>query len=382
MELPIYNIIFNEDIDDISGICAMSFVEEPANEVQFLALSSQTKELNLNKNTKKQVLTGVVLRPEQLIYRYDTTYGEHYIKFSVEQIEKIAQKMMKTGLPLHNTTHQHEKQLQGHYLTELWIVENPNNDKSNELGFSDLPKGTLMCSYKIEDANYWNNEVMTGNVKGFSLEGYFDQERVKFSKNNNMNKKKKNTKKSLLSKLAAFLSDLDSVENADNTDSGTAYEIFTLANGTELYVDEDKFCTIDDEQAPAGEHPLADGSILVISDSGEFIETKSASQSANDPDEATAPQTLSKIAKLEAEAGEKDAEIASLKSEIAELKSKIAELEDKLKKEEETTTELRRAKPTAQPVTANLNKQSKPISEMEGHERMALALQQTLKNKK
>ncbi len=80
--------------------------------------------------------------------------------------------MMKTGLPLHSTTHQHNQNLSGNYLIELWIVENPQNDKSNELGFKNLPKGSLMASYKITDENYWNNEVMTGNVKGFSLEGF------------------------------------------------------------------------------------------------------------------------------------------------------------------------------------------------------------------
>ena len=168
MNIPIYNCIVEDGVNDITGIYAISFVDSPANEVDFIALKQEAKTpVYLNKNDQKQILTGVVLKPEQLIYRFSEQLGEYYIKFSAEQIERIAQKMMKTGLALQHTTHQHEKPLKGNYLTELWIVENPELDKSKALGFQDLPKGTLMCSYKIEDSEYWKNEVMTGHVRRF-----------------------------------------------------------------------------------------------------------------------------------------------------------------------------------------------------------------------
>lgn len=129
MNIPVYNCLINENIDDESGIYAMSFVDAPANEVDFVALSKQPRREYLSTDTKKQILTGVVLRPNQLIYRNDAHLGEYYIRFSADQIEKIAHKMMRTGIALHNTTHQHQAPLKGNYMTELWIVENPEKDK-------------------------------------------------------------------------------------------------------------------------------------------------------------------------------------------------------------------------------------------------------------
>ena len=152
MKLPVFDCLINENLEDESGIYAISFVDIPANEVDFVTLSAQkAKQELLCRDPKKQILTGVVLRPEQLIYRNDKNLGEYYIRFGAEEIEKIARKMMKSGVALHNTTHQHQQNLKGNYLTELWIVEDPEKDKSLALGFEPQTKGTLMCSYKIED---------------------------------------------------------------------------------------------------------------------------------------------------------------------------------------------------------------------------------------
>ncbi len=163
MNIPVYNCLIDENIDDATGIYAISFVDCPANEVDFVKLRRQQTEY-LNRDAQRQILTGVVLKPEQLIYRNTPQMGEYYIKFSAEQIRKIAQKMMRTGVALHNTTHQHAEPLAGNYMIELWIVEDPERDKSHALGFTDLPQGTLMCSYKIEDRNYWDEQVMAGHV--------------------------------------------------------------------------------------------------------------------------------------------------------------------------------------------------------------------------
>ena len=92
---------------DNTGIFAMSFVELPANESNFVTLKRQHP-VKLSINKQKQVLTGVVLIPDQLIYRNDSQLGEYYLKFSISEIERIALKMMRTGVALTTTTHQHE----------------------------------------------------------------------------------------------------------------------------------------------------------------------------------------------------------------------------------------------------------------------------------
>lgn len=409
MNIPVYNCLIDENENDDSGIYAMSFVDAPANEVDFVALNQQHKREYLNKDTHKQILTGVVLRPDQLIYRHDPQMGEYYIKFSADQIEKIAQKMMRTGIALHNTTHQHQAPLKGNYMTELWIVEDPANDKSRALGFGNLPKGTLMCSYKIEDSDYWNNEVMQGNVKGFSLEGLFFQETAlnkQYRHKNNTQIKQMNmnyrNKKSgnMFAKLAQFFLDIQAVEKADATTSGIAYVVFTLADGKEVFVDADGFATLDGEQLPAGDHPLADGNTMSVDDQGQFVGTKEASQKSDKPQDATAPEALSArirrarladVTSTDPKAttdpqASKDDETSSnesvdvLKAKIADLESKLAELAGLAKEANTEVQKLRRTTPSVLPMSATPG--SKRISDMKRYEQMAQTLAMTIKQRR
>lgn len=389
MNIPIYNCLI-EETDETTGIMAISFVDSPANEEDFVALTRQLQEITLRQDCQKQILTGVVLKPDQLIYRYSPKMGEYCIKFSADQIEKIAQKMMRTGIALHNTTHQHTVSLKDNYLTELWIVEDPASDKSATLGFTNLPKGTLMCSYKIEDKEYWDKEVMTGHVKGFSLEGFFNQQ-IEISNPINQSKQKcekmNKTKKkpTLLKRIARMLLDIETVSKSDVTASGEPYIVFVLSDGKEIYVDQDGFATLDEEQAPAGDHNLADGNILVIDEQGQFVETHEVSEKTSNPQEATAPQTLGRKRQYFSEIDSKTA--GSLKDKIAEMQTTIDQLSKALEDAQsllESTKgeveEMRRKTPSAQPVTQRMFS-NRTSAQLTTADRMALALNQTISRK-
>lgn len=396
MNIPVYNCLIDENTEDQSGIYAISFVDVPANEIDFVTLAEQPKLERLNRDSKKQILTGVVLRPDQLIYRNDLR-GEYYIRFSAEEIEKIAQKMMRTGIALQNTTHQHQNPLEGNFLTELWIVENPQHDKSQALGFADLPKGTLMCSYKIANKHYWDTQVMTGNVRGFSLEGFFFQEisnnkTIKSITNQKQNEKMNQRNKktgTLLSRISQFFLNIQAVEKADSTSSGTAYVLFTLADGKEVYIDADGFATLDDEQLPAGDHPLADGNILVVDDQGQFIETKEAATTTSNPSQTTAPEILKRVNRHQLEdqivpqpedEESTDGESTEiLKQKIADLEAKLAELANLAKEANTEVQKLRSQTPSSMPATAMAA--CRRMSEMKRYEQMAQALSMTIRNR-
>ena len=347
---------------DNTGIFAISFVDAPANECDFVALSRH-RPVKLALDRQKQILTGVVLIPDQLIYRYDESLGEYYLKFTAEDIEKIAQKMMKTGLALNTTTHQHEKPLKNNYLTEIWIVSDSKRDKAAALGLGELPVGTLMASYKIEDAGYWRTEVLTGNVKGFSLEGIFNFKSVSMKKNVKTAAKQAAKK----TKLTAFGLALQKmglpvvlegeteaeaeslVDEAakDEMDAGEPFLIFELADGNEVWVDADGFATLDGEQMAAGEHALADGNFIVIDDTGMLVITQPEADSTDSEAAAAELAKKTKLAKARAKqilakTGTKEAQIARLKAQIAELEKqpsadKAEAKVDKGKKPEEMT---------------------------------------------
>lgn len=181
-----------------------------------------------------------------------------------------------------------------------------------------------MCSYKVGDKAYWDTEVMAGHVKGFSLEGFFNQQpyklNIKNKKNVDMNKKR--PKQSLLGRLTRMLLDIEAVTKADITASGTPYVVFVLADGKEAYVDEDGFVTLDGEQMPAGEHKLANGNLLIVDEQGgQFTETREPSQNKTEPEEEKAPQTLKRKRQKLSEFDPKTAE--ALKAKIAEMQETI-----------------------------------------------------------
>lgn len=321
---------------DDTGIFAISFVDTPANETNFVALNKRNH-IKLALNKQKQILTGVVLIPDQLIYRYDTSLGEYYIKFTAQDIEKISHKMMRTGLALSTTTHQHEAPLDGNYLTEIWLVADPKNDKANALGLGELPMGTLVASYKVEDTKYWSNQVLTGKVKGFSLEGIFNFNNVTMKKKANLatNNPKLTAFGLALQKMGipvvmegeteAATEDLVDEATKDEVNAGEPFLIFELADGSEVWVDADGFATLDGEQMPAGEHALTTGDFIVIDDEGNLVVTQSEADSVEPATAAADLAKQTKLAKQRAKqflnkANTKEAKIAALEKQLADLK--------------------------------------------------------------
>ena len=166
--MNIIELILDEQEESI-GIEAISVVENPAIEEDFVALNSELVELKeLNKD--KQILLGVLLIPNKPIYRKSGD-EEYYIYFSKETVEKASQMYLMKGNQ-NNSTLEHQYELSGLSLVESWIVEDEVHDKSRKYGMN-VPVGTWMGAVKVNNSEVWNDYVKTGKVKGFSIEGYF-----------------------------------------------------------------------------------------------------------------------------------------------------------------------------------------------------------------
>jgi hypothetical protein len=374
--LPIYEAKIRDA--DNTGIFALSFVDYPANEQNFVALKRQARvKLKLDKH--KQILTGVVLIPDQAIYRHDDNLGEYFLRFTAPDIEKIAQKMMKVGAALSTTTHQHESSLKGNYLTELWIVADPKTDKSVALGLGEYPAGTLIASYKIESEKYWREQVLTGNVRGFSLEGIFNFKSVQMKKAPIKPAQPGKVELTAFGKILQSLGiavAMDTVEDTkaletpaavDETESGVPTLIFELQDGGEVWVDAEGFATLDGEQAPAGEHALSDGNFIVIDDSGMLVITQPEAEATPPAEPDAAMLAAAKERGKQFLAKRAPAENSNA-TEIATLKAKIAELQKQ---------------PSAAPAKPSVAGTVKSVAEMSYTEKMAhvLALRQAARKK-
>ena len=177
------------DDDEAIGVEAISVVENPAIESDFIARNNQ--EIKLAEISKeKRLLMGALLIPKKPIYRRNGE-DEYYIFFSKDTVLKASQMYLQNGNQS-NSTLEHDAQLKDLTLVESWIVEDKAKDKTALYGL-DVPVGTWMGSVKVDNDEIWNDYVKTGKVKGFSIEGYFADklERPKEKKEKNLSEEER-----------------------------------------------------------------------------------------------------------------------------------------------------------------------------------------------
>ena len=178
--MKIIELVLNED-ELNAGIDAVSVVEAPAIESDFIALKKHQVELK-TINEEKRILMGAALIPKKQIYRRnEKTNEEFYIYFSKDTIIKASQLFLKKANQS-NATLEHNKKIDGMTVVESWIVEDTKKDKSALYEFN-VPEGTWMISMKVDNDEVWE-KVKSGEIKGFSIEGYF-AEKVEMSKKEN-----------------------------------------------------------------------------------------------------------------------------------------------------------------------------------------------------
>lgn len=162
--------LFIDESEEMTGVNALSLVENPAIMSDWVALGDQKKVMLAEVNADKQILMGAALIPNKPIYR-EMNGEEFYIFFSEETVAKAAEMFFKKHNQ-QNATLEHDQRIDGMTVFESWIVEDPQLDKSKKYGL-DVPKGTWMVSMKVDDQNIWDNYVKNDKVFGFSIEGQF-----------------------------------------------------------------------------------------------------------------------------------------------------------------------------------------------------------------
>lgn len=191
-KLKTYRVIPGE-----SEMYCISVVESPAVESDFVALSKQQKNIQFkaHEEGEKRMLYGIALRCDYPIYR---CYGgeEFYITFDKDCIRRLSQKYMKNyGQKNWNLEHGYSP-AEGLTITESWLVDNVEFDKSKHLGLSGVTEGSWCIGVSVDDNEIWE-QVKEGTYKGFSIEAYCSFEEIeqhiiennKINNNTEMNKK-------------------------------------------------------------------------------------------------------------------------------------------------------------------------------------------------
>lgn len=175
-KLPLYEVTVDSDV------YAISLVDEPAIEVNYVHLKKDSKAKKVvfleDEAKEKHMVVGPVLIPDMPIYR-NQDGEEFYIQFSKESIERLAYNYIKQGYNMTSFTAQHQYPVNEVYIVESWL-KTTENDKSNDLGF-DCPIGTWFVGAKVNNVDVWE-DIKDGKMNGFSVEAFVSLDELKFNK--------------------------------------------------------------------------------------------------------------------------------------------------------------------------------------------------------
>jgi len=288
-------------------------------------------------NEEKRLLGGFLMTADQPIYRRDEDGSEYYVTFPASAIEKIVKKMAKKGKALtFNINHDDSQPAEQCYLMSHFIIDSKLGVKTPE-GFTPAKDGSWFGFVKVDNEQVWE-KVKSGEIKGFSVEGYFndhkliDAERNVYEKiknklinNMNFNNLKNVLGEDLTAKLKqAFDAEQSAPEVTEQTTETVELALIPLMDGSAsvsgvIAVGESIKLVMPDgteAEAPNGEHTLQSGVVIKVEE-GKIIEVKEVEEM---PEESplTEEVVMSRINEaLATQAAEFTAQIESLKAQHA-----------------------------------------------------------------
>jgi len=169
-KLPIYKLTISDNDESESEVSFIALVDEPAIERNFLTFSNK---LQFAADKERRIVSGPAMIADLPIYRRDEKYGEYYVVFDKETIEKIVLKFMRKGYTGNvNLMHDSTKVVDGVYVFESFIIDKDRGIKPPK-GFEDLTDGSWFVSMKVDNMKLWDNMQA---FNGFSVEGVFEYE--------------------------------------------------------------------------------------------------------------------------------------------------------------------------------------------------------------
>lgn len=300
-KIPHYNIVMNDEYG--SGLEFVSFVSDPAIMEMGLAFS---KASNFKFNKEKQVVVGPAMIPDLPLYR-NQGGEEFFVVFTKDVIEKLSEKFNKEPRE-YKINVDHDGIVESAFIKSNWIIEDKDNDKSNMYGFN-LPVGTWMLEVKVEDAEFWQQEIKDQGKFGFSVEGLFGLEFVGEFNNNKINNTEMKIEelsaeeKALIEKFRAEQAD-KMAEVAIEEEKEEEKEVVTAEEEEKPEVEVEEVeevptaeaAGIDEEAVMALIQPKLDELTAMIAEVKSMMDSKEAEPEANAGGEA--PIEMSRVANI------------------------------------------------------------------------------------
>lgn len=328
--LPVYEATIPNDAD---GMVVCSLVKNAAVESDFLAFDEDVKPLEFAvENEEQRMVLGVVMKANYLIFRHHPDFGDFYITYSPETIQKMIERFFNEHY-VNSVDLEHSFQLEeGVHLVQAFIK---NKEKGiDPVDFQDCEDGSLFFQYHIENDNIWN-AIKEGTYAGFSLAGTFGIEETFNKQEQNNNKTISRKYMSKLGKIKEALKSLLMEFGTVTTDKGVL-----VWDGEDELVEGMEVRIVDSEgnenKPEDGEYATDDEKKIVVEDGKvkEIVDLRAEVSPTEDTpieemdDENPASEDVG--SEGEPETDEKDAEIERLRARIDELEAENAQLRERI----------------------------------------------------
>ena len=346
------------DIDDESGVTAIALVDQPAIESNWMAFSQQIEHKFAVKDEDKRIIEGYFMVADLLIPRIGEHGEKFFVKFSAKTIEAIREKQSRLGMTNNfNLMHDPNKIADGVYMLDNIIIDNERG-KVAPKEFEKVPDGSLWGSAKVDNDEIWE-QVKNGTFKGFSVEGMFKQLEPVSMDEDLINKLRDtiqdfeksiednvqvtnkqtidNMSKETLDKVKKLIFGEETVEATPTEVIEVKLMSMELADGTMINVEPalevGAMVTVEVEGVvapiPNGEYPLADGTIIAISEGAisDIKEVEAEEEEAMETEATTPVETVTeaKIRKIiESTETVFNEQFAKLTEELETVKAEFA----------------------------------------------------------
>ena len=322
-----------------TGLNAISLVENPAVEVDFLAFAKDESAALQFADEERHIITGIALLADTPIYRIAPDRTEYYVRFTKDCIRQLVEKYFKFGLTNSvNIEHKNNQFVDGVTMLESYIIDKERGICPSE--FASVPDGSWVVSYKVNNLDVWS-KIKSGEVKGFSVQGLFRiiETKLEMSSNKPEEENLENTEHqnknniSLMSKLKEKIKALLMQYAAVSTDKGNLiYNTDMLEVGSEVFVEDEN-----GENVPAadGEYMLEDGRTVVVAE-GKVTEIKEKEEAPAEPEMKPAEEQMvdetptETPAETPTETPAENEKVTALEERVAALESQLADVIAKL----------------------------------------------------
>ena len=276
--MRVYEFLINPK-DKSLKMSAISLVDSPAMESQFIAFNKQEKPAFVKFiDAKKMIVAGLALIPNKLVFRVDEATGEEYLGyFSENTIEMIMEKFMADATKgvTKNVNLQHDDSMpvKAHLVESYILRSQPMVDAVKAMGITDATLGSWFVSYKFDNENDFRLAT-SGEFHGFSIEIMLQRE-LKMSKNNNSTNKKQIMGKinSIVDKFKTLLAEFEAVTLEDAATADGTLNLRWDAVGTPvLTVTVDEAGVETTAPTAQGEYIIADGRTISVDANGNLLE--------------------------------------------------------------------------------------------------------------